>query len=222
MSTVIRAVVFDLWETVVDWSAERSTDYDTRFAGTIGITVDEYRAIRRSPELWLLGETGPLEPVFERLGAELGVPVDVAEAVAFRVAYARESLQPRAGVVETLTELRARGLKVGLISNCTADVPTVWPETLFPPLFDAAVFSATAGLVKPDPAIYELVLDALGVEPHEAMFVGDGANDELGGAQRVGMRPVLIHRAGEDPFWDGLRDWDGDRITTIPGVLELL
>jgi len=38
----------------------------------------------------------------------------------------------------------------------------------------------------------------------------------------VGMTPVLIHTAGQDPAWEGLRDWSGLRITSIPQVLELL
>ena len=64
-------------------------------------------------------------------------------------------------------------------------------------------------------------LPALGVETHEAVFVGDGANDELEGARRVGMDAILIHRPGERPLW-GLDDWDGPRVTSIPGVLDLL
>ena len=53
-------------------------------------------------------------------------------------------------------------------------------------------------------------------------FVGDGANDELAGAERVGMRAVLIHRDGDEPQWDEVRDWQGPRITTIPQVLSHL
>jgi putative hydrolase of the HAD superfamily len=84
------------------------------------------------------------------------------------------------------------------------------------------VFSCSVGFRKPDPAIYRLALDELGVEPADAMFVGDGANDELGGAERVGMRAVLILRAGQDePYWEEARGWQ-PRITSIPEVLELL
>ncbi len=54
------------------------------------------------------------------------------------------------------------------------------------------------------------------------MFVGDGANDELGGARRVGMDAILIHRAGEEPPWPEVREWDGPRVTSIPAVLDLL
>ena len=58
--------------------------------------------------------------------------------------------------------------------------------------------------------------------PHDALFVGDGANDELDGARRVGLLPVLIHKPGEDPVWSEVRTWDGLRVTSIPEVLEVL
>jgi putative hydrolase of the HAD superfamily len=98
----------------------------------------------------------------------------------------------------------------------------VWAETAFADLFDSTVFSCSVGLRKPDPRIYRLALDELGVEAEEAMFVGDGANDELAGAERTGMRAVLIHRAGREPIWDEVREWNGPRITSIPGLLALL
>ena len=75
---------------------------------------------------------------------------------------------------------------------------------------------------KPDPRIYRLACEELGVEPADALFVGDGANDELAGAERVGMRAVLIHRPDEEPPWDEVREWQGPRITAIPQVLSLL
>jgi putative hydrolase of the HAD superfamily len=124
--------------------------------------------------------------------------------------------------VETLQELRRRDVGTGLITVCSEDVVDVWHETPFAGLFDAEVFSSSCGLRKPDERIYRLALDELGLEPSEALFVGDGANDELAGAERVGMRAVLIHRPGEEPAWPELRDWPGTRITTIPQVLELV
>jgi putative hydrolase of the HAD superfamily len=138
------------------------------------------------------------------------------------VDLAREAVVPDDGVVETLSELRERGLRVGLISNCTEDVALVWAESRFAPLFDVAVLSATAGCMKPDRRIYERACAELGVEPGECLFVGDGANDELRGAQDVGMTPVLIHPEGEESHWENLREWDGLRITSIPQVLDLV
>jgi putative hydrolase of the HAD superfamily len=183
----------------------------------LGRNPDEFAAV------WLEGrperESGTLREYLLRIGA----PDDlVDELVAMRRDSTRSLLAPRPGAVETLVELRARGLGVGLITVCSEDVPDVWSETPFADRFDATVFSCSVGLRKPDPRIYRLACDELGVDPGEAMFVGDGANDELAGAERVGMQAVLIHRLGEEPPWDEVRDWEGLRITAIPQVLPLL
>ena len=99
--------------------------------------------------------------------------------------------------------LRERGFRVGLITVCSEDVEVVFPETELAGLFDAEVFSNAVRLAKPDPRIYVHCCELLGVEPHEAVFVGDGANDELDGARRVGMEAILIHRDGEEPLVAG-------------------
>jgi putative hydrolase of the HAD superfamily len=145
------------------------------------------------------------------------------EFLELRRSFAREILgRPREGAVATLAELRARGLRTGLITVCSEDTVDVWPETPFAGLFDAEVFSCSCGLRKPDPRIYGLACEQLGVRPGESIFVGDGANDELAGAERVGMRAILIHRPGEEPARPEVRDWPGPRITSIPDVLLFL
>jgi putative hydrolase of the HAD superfamily len=121
--------------------------------------------------------------------------------------------EPRPGVLDTIAELRRRGLGVGLITVCSEDVVDVWEETPFAGVFDSVVFSCSCGYLKPDPRIYELALRKLGVEGREAIFVGDGTNDELAGAEGVGMRAVQI---------GATQPWSGERIATIPEVLELL
>jgi len=144
-----------------------------------------------------------------------------SSAFALRREVTRKGLVPVPGAVETIATLRERGLKTGLITVCSEDIELLWPESAFAGLFDAEIFSSRVGLSKPDPRIYLACCEALGVEPHEAVFVGDGANDELEGARRVGMDAILIHREGEDPLW-GLDAWDGPRVTSIPGVLDVL
>jgi putative hydrolase of the HAD superfamily len=137
--------------------------------------------------------------------------------VALRRPVTQQGLVPVPGARETIEELRRRGLRTGLITVCSEDVPQLWPETAFHGLFDAEVFSCSVGLRKPDPRIYRLALDELGVEPGEAIFVGDGANDELGGAERVGMTAVMLERPGEEQA-----EWDGRRVRALPGLLDLL
>jgi putative hydrolase of the HAD superfamily len=218
-----RAVVFDLWNTLAVWPEELSTDFRRRWSGRIGRSLQEIDDAWYASGAYELRESGPIARALSSVHDALGVhSADIDELVGWRVEAARKAVVPDDGVVETLSELRRRGFRVGLISNCTEDVALVWAETRFAPLFDAAVLSAAAGCMKPDRRIYDLVCAELGVEPSDCLFVGDGANDELRGARDVGMTPVLIHQEGEDPYWENLRDWNGLRITSIPQVLELV
>jgi putative hydrolase of the HAD superfamily len=222
LGMAVRAVVFDLWDTIVEWVPDEGDTHHRRIAERIGVPYERFQEVWLTEELMRKRNVGPLAECFSAAFATLGVDADVDEIVGWRRDLTRRSLVGRDGLVETLTELRERGLRVGLISNCTEEVADLWPETGFGHLFDAAVFSATAGLAKPDPAIYRLAAEKLGVETSECLFVGDGANDELRGAADVGMAPVLIHRDGEEPYWDSVRDWEGLKITSSPQVLELV
>jgi putative hydrolase of the HAD superfamily len=143
-------------------------------------------------------------------------PEAAEEIVALRRGVTQKGLVPVLGALETIAELRARGFRIGLITICSDDVVGLWPETAFHGLFDAEVFSSSVGLRKPDPRIYQLACEQLGVEPSEALFVGDGANDELAGAERVGMTAVLFER----PEYEV--EWGGRRIRALPELLELL
>jgi putative hydrolase of the HAD superfamily len=209
-------VIFDLWDTIVDFDAARTTAFHHEVARRLGREPEEFVA------LWNEGraarDSGPFRDYLETLG--VGELAD--DVTQLRYDETRRQLVPRAGAVETIGELRRRGLRTGMISVCSDEVPELWPETAFADLFDSTIFSCSVGLRKPDPRIYRLALDELGVEPREAIFVGDGANDELAGAERVGMRAVLIHRPGHEPIWDEVRDWRGLRITSIPELLRLL
>jgi putative hydrolase of the HAD superfamily len=206
-----KAVIFDLWETLIDWDKEWQAELASAVAAVAG---EGFR------ERWSASAnryTGPIRVAL----ADAGVaPEAMGEVCAIRVEYLRRALAPRPGAVETLRELRRRGFLVGLITVCSEDTQALWPESEFAGLFDAEVFSSEIGLSKPDPRIYLACCAMLGVEPAEAVFVGDGANDELAGARRVGMEAILIHRPGEDPLWPEVLDWDGSRITSIPEVLE--
>ena len=184
-----RAVVFDLWDTLVDFDPIAGREFQDQVAARLGNDPDEFAA------LWFEGRAQRESGTLPDYLLELGAPEDLMhELVNLRRDLTRRLLAPRPGAVETLKQLRAGGRRVGLITVCSEDVPGVWSETPFVDLFDATVFSCSIGIRKPDPRIYRLACQELGVEPSEAMFVGDGANDELAGAERVGMRSVLIHR----------------------------
>jgi putative hydrolase of the HAD superfamily len=206
-------VIFDLWETLIDWDPEAARRMNERIDELVGFGFRDR---------WYSAPNRYTAPVREVL-AGVGIPAEAMDDVcAARLEFVRHCLVPRDGSVETLRRLRADGYRVGLITVCSEDVETLWPESAFAGLFDAEVFSSRIGISKPDPRIYLACCEQLGVEPREAVFVGDGANDELEGARRVGMRAVLIHKSGQDPLWPEVRTWDGPRVTSIPEVLEVL
>jgi putative hydrolase of the HAD superfamily len=212
-----RAVIFDLWETLVDWPVDDARQLTKRIAAHTRLDDDAF--MRAWEENSRLRQTGPLAAAYRALGLpEEHIDVHVAA----RHDLARRALRPREGVVDTLDELRERGLKLGLISVCSEEVPALWPQTPLAKRFDATTFSSECGVMKPEPEIYLRTADALGIDPADTLYVGDGANDELRGARDVGMTPVLIAANGREPWWPEARDWRGARIATIPEVLTLV
>jgi len=207
-------VIFDLWNTIAEWPHERWAEVRPRVAERFGLSPEEFDS-RWYGELAAMRETRPFADVLALFDLS---PEVAEEVVSMRREVTQQGLVPVPGALETIGALRERGLRTGLITVCSEDVALLWPETAFHGLFDAEVFSATCGLRKPDPRIYRLALDGLGVEAEEAVFVGDGANDELAGAERVGMRAVGV----ESPGGELPDDWAGPRIRELPELLELL
>ena len=216
-----RAIIFDLWQTLVPWDVEESTRFNTEVAQTIGVEPERYL------EAWLTAHhlpnrnTGPASDHFRALFGELGVDADVEHVLAMRRARAKRVLIPRPDALPTLEELRRRGHLLGMISVCTQDVPQVWDDTPLGGKFDASVFSCDVGVSKPDSRIYEIACERLGVEPSECLFVGDGANDELPGAERVGMTALQLRPPGEELTESG-QAWTGPSIEHLNDVLDFV
>jgi len=213
-----RAVIFDLWATLVPWDQELANRFYDRMANAAGVDQERFR------EAWLSGrksrEIGPIADHLRELFTGLGAEPDLKEILAMRREWTIRSLEPRPDALPTLAELRRRGHRLALISVCSQDVPHVWDETPFAGALDELVFSCDVGISKPDPRIYEIACERLGVEPADCLFVGDGANDELPGAERVGMAAVQLRAPGEPLTPDG-EAWPGASIERLSDVLEL-
>jgi putative hydrolase of the HAD superfamily len=214
-----RAVIFDLWQTLVPWPAESARQMYAQLAETWGAdseTFDEVWIRRRRER-----ELGPIEPHLRSIAEELGLTGDLDAVIRLRRDWTFKSLAPRADAIPTLKELRRRGHRLGMISACSQDVPDVWERSPFAGLFDAAVFSCSVGISKPDARIYELACEELGVAARDCLFVGDGANDELPGAERAGMTAVQLRAPGEALTPEGER-WGGRYVSRLSDVLELV
>jgi putative hydrolase of the HAD superfamily len=167
------------------------------------------------------------EACVEHICQELRVPVtdaQVKQTSRIRLDYTSHNIRPRPGSVEVLTRLKSNGYKTALISDCTAETPLIWQKTPFAPLFNVTVFSCRVGVKKPDPRIYHLATDQLGVKPADCLYIGDGSSKELTGALQVGMHPVLIRDpiGSVDAHFIDREDWDGTIITSLQEVMNLV
>jgi putative hydrolase of the HAD superfamily len=157
-----------------------------------------------------------------------GVPAHedrVKEAVEIRRKFNRNALRPREDAEKTITELKSKGYRIGLISDCSADVPGLWLLNPLAPLFDAAVFSCLVRIKKPDLRIYRLALDQLDIQAEQCLFVGDGGSNELQGAERAGMKAVKLYVEEEqaiDPYRPGAAEWNGSVIASLSEILDLI
>lgn len=104
-----------------------------------------------------------------------------------------ETWVPYDDAVPVLRALKARGLKLALISNIGVDVRGLLARGGMGDLFDAVILSFEVGAVKPHRPIFERALEALGVPAARALMVGDNANDDAGAA-RLGIRTLLLPR----------------------------
>lgn len=95
-----------------------------------------------------------------------------------------------------LRELSAMGYVLGLISNWEAWLPELLDLLDVTKLFGAIVVSGAEGIEKPDPRIFTLALERLGVEPARAVYVGDSLAHDVEPAVAVGMTGVLLDRRG--------------------------
>ena len=225
-----KAVIFDLFGTLIDnFSTREHKGVLAEMASVLGVPPDRF--IRLWIDAFPQRATGVLPTLLaniEYVCQQLGARVDdnKAELAAqIRFNFTVRSVTPRVGSVETISRLKSKGLKIGLISDCSIEVPTVWGNTSLAPLFDVTVFSCQAGIKKPDPRIYQITTEQLGVETQRCLYIGDGSSHELTGASQVGMYPVLIRvpdKESADTHQIDREDWNGTAISSLEEVFALL
>ncbi len=123
-----------------------------------------------------------------------------------------------------LTQLRERGIKIGLLSN------TLWPRDWHDDvlrrdgvldLFDGAVYSSEIPWAKPHREAFLAAMAAVGVaDPARCVFVGDRPWDDIHGAKSLGMRGVLIPHSQVPDFADVTPDAVIDDLAELPGVID--
>ncbi|HET6498662.1 MAG TPA: HAD-IA family hydrolase [Coriobacteriia bacterium] len=136
--------------------------------------------------------------MYSLLARRLGIDDD-AESLARRVYEefgSADRWRPYDDVIPALMRLRGRDQLIGIISNWDARLTSLLRDLGIAEMVDTIVSSAEVGLHKPDPRIFELACERVGVRPAEAVHVGDHHYADIVGASAAGMTPVLIERAG--------------------------
>jgi HAD superfamily hydrolase (TIGR01509 family) len=241
-SVPLRAVLFDLWGTLVLDPRERSAPRQAwrsanvhRILAECGSacaidTVNEalIALIRGLNALQDEGkDPGALARVdlfFDLLRdpSTAGLDATQREAVLNAIAGLERELAPELapGAVETLAAVKAADLKTALVSNTgVTTAPALrWllEEYGLRAHLDLLVFSDELALAKPDPAIFRHTLEALGVDAAEAAFVGDAPHNDISGAQAAGLFAVQIGDKTRDGVIPGAQI---DRLDELMDVL---
>lgn len=109
---------------------------------------------------------------------------------------------PISGALQTVRDLRERGYRVAVVSNSDGTVAEALDRAGFGDLFEIVVDSTIVGIAKPDPAIFAVALEQLGLAPDQAWYVGDSHYHDMGGARAAGLAagvlidPLAIAPAG--------------------------
>jgi putative hydrolase of the HAD superfamily len=213
----MRAVLFDWGHTLMDFVWDDELVANGQRAGLEAIGRDDlpdadlvgaHFREHYQPLFWAPGTIEELEypGLVRRLLADFDVEVSDEELGRFLEAEHAAwdpARQLGAHTHALLDSLHARGLKTGLVSNAF-DPGWLLHRDLeqmgLGERLDVAVFSSEVGRRKPDETIFRAALQALEVEPGDALFVGDRRYEDVRGAKELGMKTVLAlwFRADED------------------------
>ena len=224
-----KAIIFDLFGTLVDDFGSSVGQMHHEMAAALAVPYEQFM------QLW--GQTAKMRIIgaFETVEASIKYVCDtmkvsppaeqLEKAVEIRMKYIRQALRPRPDAISTVSELKNKGYKIGLLSNCSIEIPILWQETAFADLFDTTIFSSRERLKKPDARIYNLACARLDVMPASCLYIADGEDHELKAAASVGLHPVLIRTSSQknrSELHQEAREWQGSGIDSLKEVLQLV
>ncbi len=199
---MIKAVVFDMFETLVTLFTGR-TYFSEDIAVDVGVDPvlfrKEWHTIEHERSIGKYSIEEGLVLILKRLG------IYSEEKVKTAATKRRQALEDTFSAIpdesiQLLKELKARGLKIGLMTNTFSDERDIIRECELFPYFDVALISYEQGICKPDQELYNRMTQQLNVKPEECLYVGDGGSRELFAAKEAGMYPVQCTWFSERAF----------------------
>lgn len=224
----IEAIFFDIGDTLVS-DLPALDDRIWTACDACGLEIDRNRlmpGLRRVEDFVLEGyadgaTTDDPEVMLRtarRLLAELGVESSEDSASALVAAFVstpfERVLHPKA--LSLIDVLRARGFKIGVISDWDPALPDLLAEWDLASRLDAVAVSGIVGCTKPNPALFRHALDAAGVDAAASLHVGDFYELDVAGARAAGMQAILFDAFGRRP------EADCPRVATFDELVDTL
>ncbi len=189
---MIKAVIFDMFETLIT-HYKSPLYFGAHMASDAGIPAEEFLPMWRSTEDdRTIGKYTVDQVVEDILKQKDCYEEEIVKLImdkrknVTKVCF--ENLHSE--IIPMFSELKKKGYKVGLISNCFSEEAEVIRDSVLFPYFDAVCLSYEEGIKKPDKEIYHRCVSKLGVRLDECMYVGDGGSYELETAKALSMIPA--------------------------------
>lgn len=230
-----RAVFFDLYGTIAGFEPGRF-EVQSMACAEFGVTLTPEGVLRgyadadaymsRENAIHHIGRRTPAErdaffAEYQRRiigGSGVEVSLETAGKIWRRIQEIPYELAPFPDAAPALRTLRGRGLLTGLISNMDMGGDELVASLGLAGLFHVAVTSGDVGAAKPNPAIFRAALSSAGVQPHEAIHVGDQLSSDVQGALAAGIGAVLIDRDRNHPHYRGCPRIES--LSELPALLD--
>lgn len=212
----IQAVIFDMYETLVTQFCS-PLYYGTQIARDLGLAPEAFLPGWRATEADRATGKRTFEEVMELLMGSHGIcsAEKLRQVTQRRISIQTDCfrhLHPQ--ILPLLSALKAGGIRIGLITNCFSEEAKLIRESRLFPYFDVPCLSYEVGVRKPDPAIFRLCLDRLGVPAESCLYVGDGGSQELETAGEMGMQAVQA-------TWYRREGFEGYQAALRPNCLQI-
>ena len=183
----IKGVIFD-YGRVLAWTQHQEPR--AAWERRLGLAPGALTQAVHNEHSWIAAQRGTISIDAHWQEVSRALRLTPADTAALRAAfYAGDVLN--AGLVAGIDRLRASGLRIGLLSNFSADLRTMLAQQDLLRRFDALAISAEIGIMKPDVAAYQAVLAMMQMEAHTCVFIDDiPAN--VAAAQSVGLHGIVF------------------------------
>jgi epoxide hydrolase-like predicted phosphatase len=187
---MIKAIIFDFGRVI---SAQKPLSLFRRYESDLGMEPDTINSVMFDSKAWQEALVGgkTTKEFWEEIGPRLNLNTP-DEIVAFRRRYQSDEAVNQS-VLHLIHRLKGR-YKLAVLSNSPPGLSRWLAEWNMLDLFDTVLCSGDEGVIKPDPAPFEITLKRLGVKPNEAVFVDDTL-EHVEASQKMGIQGILFTTA---------------------------